>query len=366
MNNNDISCFTVNAICSAITMHYLMTSICTNESKLNLIELNEDEVSHVFNEHAFKLLQCLTHDAFVKEFENLNKDILDLIMGLSKDLDYWKTPENQSKVYFFIFWWLKGDVPPPRCSALLDGQLQCLNEAAKSAIYCHLLHSCQSNSCQNQREQHSKFCRQHNCEKNNCQSEKYNETNFCVKHICAACLLSHSETMNAREPFACAQHTCLANGCNKQQVYPFYGYCVDHVCTECAHTTTDTHWQRTNGTSLCDKHKCGVPRCEHKVFDESMKVCAYHLCRACHASKQTGAADPLCPESQLCPKHRCSKLTCLKPRLTASDFCSSHSCKECVSLKCAVVKPSINKAPRNSCLQHVLCEFVSNTGKLMF
>ena len=100
--------------------------------------------------------------------------------------------------------------------------------------------------------------------------------------------------------------------------------------------------------------------------------CVYHICRICvipigkHQQK-ISKSDPLCPESQLCAdQHRCmhSSGICHQDRMPASSCCLTHSCKECVTLKCAKINPAIDKAPRNSCKTHPLCSVVSERGKL--
>ena len=76
------------------------------------------------------------------------------------------------------------------------------------------------------------------------------------------------------------------------------------------------------------------------------------------------SADIYCPNSQLCNNHRCSYyVMCPQKRTQSSTFCTSHSCRECISTKSNQILAAVNKAPRNTCTRHQLCSFVSWKGK---
>ena len=179
--------------------------------------------------------------------------------------------------------------------------------------------------------------------------------------------------INSRSPLTCKNHVCKVNNCNKQQVYPYLGFCQIHVCIHCATTkNTNRHCPRVNEKALlCEEHKCKVIGCNRRRLDEynGCEFCELHLCRVCIRKVADGGFNKLsgvdlkCPHSQLCQIHRCTfKNTCSKQRFEPALFCSEHSCKECVALKCAIINPTSKKAPRNSCTVHPLCEFVSHKG----
>ena len=76
------------------------------------------------------------------------------------------------------------------------------------------------------------------------------------------------------------------------------------------------------------------------------------------------SADINYPQSQLCSKHRCSSPDlCPKEVANSSAFCTSHSCRECISIKSNPIQAAVNKAPRNTCNKHQLCSFTSVKGK---
>ena len=76
------------------------------------------------------------------------------------------------------------------------------------------------------------------------------------------------------------------------------------------------------------------------------------------------SVDTNCPQSQLCSKHRCSSPDlCPKEVANSSAFCTSHSCRECISIKSNPIQAAVNKAPRNTCNKHQLCSFTSVKGK---
>jgi hypothetical protein len=75
--------------------------------------------------------------------------------------------------------------------------------------------------------------------------------------------------------------------------------------------------------------------------------------------------DLACPLSQLCQDHRCSMnssgVKCRKERIACSLYCQDHSCKECKGGD--IINAAIEKAPRNHCAKHALCEFIDRKGK---
>lgn len=130
--------------------------------------------------------------------------------------------------------------------------------------------------------------------------------------------------------------------------------------------TNDKH-----ALTLCEAHKCKVTGCDRRRLDEhnGCEFCELHLCRVCIRKVADGGCDKLsgvdlqCPHAQLCQMHRCAfKNICSKQRMKPSLFCSEHSCKECVALKCATINQIAKKAPRNSCTEHPLCQFISREG----
>ena len=295
-----------------------------------------------------------------------------MIAGLSKGVEHWKTPQNQpSTIYFIINWWLKGNKPPPRCSALINGNL-CLEEA-KNSPYCDTLHSCNVKLCLNERLNPTVlFCAEHCClfpiqgNQQPCKTNRFQNSEFCAKHVCVGCILTKSTSIKSRLPFACKDHECLESNCNKLQVFP-HQFCAKHICIECA-ANGDVRNLPIKGanSSLCEYHKCRVEICDLKCFNENTaEFCSYHLCRLCYKNKIFKGVDLSCPKSQLCVEHRCShSISCLKVKVNPSPCCLEHSCKECLSLKCDKINQAVEKAPRNSCANHKLCQFVNHRGKL--
>jgi len=330
-----------------------------------LADLSEHEMKNVFKGVAFDILEKLTLNAFSAEMESFSQTILNFIVGLSKGLEHWKIPHNLSPVYFYTNSWLKGKNPPPRCKAYIN-EVLCIQEAAENSSFCHLLHKCNSTDCKNQRIlPNTPFCLEHLCQYQDCKFERFRDAKFCSKHICPACILTNSKEIKSRHPFACIEHECTVNNCNKLQVYPYYGFCIEHVCTECAITIeTKEHFPPLNGKKLCNYHKCFVNDCDHKRLNDAIWFCHYHVCRLCNANEVLSGADILCPQSQLCARHRCVKNMCFDPKYENSSYCVNHSCKGCVVLKCFPIEAADEKAPRNSCKMHSLCHFVSGNGNL--
>ena len=172
-----------------------------------------------------------------------------------------------------------------------------------------------------------------------------------------------SKEIKSRHPFACNDHECTVPNCNNLQVYPYHGFCIEHVCTECALTIeAKKHFPRLKGIKLCKEHKCSVVDCGKKRLNEAVWFCPFHVCRLCNANNILTGADILCPQSQLCDKHRCEKNMCLEPKYECASYCMKHSCKECIALRCLSIEPAAEKAPRNVCKIHSLCNFVNQKG----
>lgn len=414
-NRDSNACFSANVVCAALTLYCAMNedmkkSInqieASDEEKLKdlilfddekqksnkLISLSDDEMVNTFNQsaqgqhssninnRAFELLQNLADNALIPEHETLNKSMLELIIGLSKDLEYWTVPKNRSNIFFYLSWWLKGKNPPPRCQALIldlkhilkiqtdRQQCQCFEEASQDSPFCSRFHCCHYPSCKNQRKNdnptNTMYCSEHNCSLKECNMQRFKKHKFCAQHICSACLITNSK--ESKSKIQCIEHQCTVNSCVKQQVYPYKGYCVDHVCIECCLSKSDKHLPRLNKSTLCDKHKCNVSNCINKKHNENVNSCSLHLCRICTSFEKLISADLSCPQSQLCSYHRCSQPSCLGPKIpnSHSQFCSNHSCKECIILKCSTINSAIDKPPRNTCKNHPLCTFINNKGKL--
>lgn len=339
--------------------------------KRKLTELSDDEMKDFFKNYAFIILEKLLMKSFSLELDNLTPSIGNNIGGISKDLEHWKIPINLSPVYFYINSWLKGENPPPRCQALINDIL-CVEEAAKNSTYCNLLHNCHSISCLNQRiKPQISFCNDHNCQFEECKSERFKNKNYCSKHICPACILTDSNEIKPRNPFACNDHKCKENDCNLLQMYPFNGFCTQHSCTECvAASQTEKHFNkhfpRLNGAKVCEKHKCSVVNCNVKRLNDTIEFCTFHICRLCNKNNILTGADRLCPQSQLCEKHRCSHSNnCFDSKFESSSNCLNHSCKECIALKCSIINPAVHKKPRNSCGIHSLCFFMNIDGNYL-
>lgn len=330
-------------------------------SARQLANFSDDDLA-VFKENAFYILKSLNLSLFLAD--ELNK-LNDEVFGLLKDLEHWKIPKKMSPTYFYINSWLKGKNPPLRCQVFVDEQFRCSEEAYRNSPYCHLLHNCHSLFCENQRiTLKIPFCNNHNCQFQECNLERFKDTTFCSKHICSACILTNTKEIKCRNPFACNDHECTENGCNKLQIYPYKGFCIDHVCTECAETgILEKHFKRLEGSKLCKIHKCCVDNCKIKRVDNTIEFCALHLCLLCYKNNEINGADLVCPQSQLCQKHRCSNSDkCSEPKIEFSLNCENHSCKVCIALKCSSINPAINEMPRNSCKIHQLCEFVDKDG----
>ena len=92
--------FSTNVVCTALTLYCLMNSfkdtidiVDIALSNKQLMELNENEINMIFKDLAYKFLDDLTSTALISTLNDLNASILNLIEGLSKDLDYWKIPK---------------------------------------------------------------------------------------------------------------------------------------------------------------------------------------------------------------------------------------------------------------------------------
>jgi hypothetical protein len=341
--------------------------VVTNKTR-KITELSDDEMQAIYKKWAFKILENFQSNAFSLELEKSSQMILNFIDCLSKNLEHWKVPGNLLPIYFYINFWLKGKQPPPRCQALIN-EFLCVEEAAKNSFYCQLLHDCRSTSCKNQRISAGiTFCNEHICQFQDCKFERYKEIKYCLKHICSACVLTNSKEIKSRNPFACDDHKCKLDNCNKLQVYPYLGLCIEHVCIECATgNKTKIHLRCINNTKLCLMHKCCITDCNNKRLNYAIEFCVYHICRLCSFSGVLTGADPKCPQSQLCENHRCSySKACNDPKRGSSIYCANHSCKECVSLNCSTINAAMEKAPRNSCKSHPLCQFVRKNGSIFY
>ncbi len=335
----------------------------TSAKERKLTELNEFEMKAIFGDKAIEILEKLTSNVLSFKLNRLNQTILNLIVGLSSDLEHWKIPGNVPAIYFYVNTWLKGQNPPPRCQARINETL-CAEEAAENYSFCHLLHNCHSTNCKNFRiSPGTPFCFRHICQFQDCTYERLEHLEFCYKHICAACVLTNSKEIKSRRPHACKDHECTLSNCNKLQMFPYQGFCTEHVCTECVVSShKEKCFSRLNGTKLCEKHKCFVFNCKNKRLNESFRFCAYHVCRLCDSNKVLTGADLTCPQSQLCENHRCKQNMCFNLKFEYSSYCKNHSCKECFALKFSIINPAVDKMPRNSCKMHSLCQFISKNG----
>ena len=122
---------------------------------------------------------------------------------------------------------------------------------------------------------------------------------------------------------------------------------------------------RKNGP-LCEYHKCPVPNCNFKRFNQNIQFCNYHLCYLCaRYNKTLKGVDLACPSSQLCTEHRCLySSSCQNQKLNnLTKSCVEHSCKECIASKSSIINPVEDKT-RKTCSIHKLCNFVNMRGKL--
>ena len=363
----DFFCFASGTICCALAFYSCVLQIFLDKDKINYEELNSDD--------AFKILQSNTPSACLYSLGDLTNQASQILIELTKNLEHWRIPQNQNSIYFFISNWLKGKNPPPRCQALLNDGVLCLEEASSKldTPYCDILHRCKVSACKNKRTNVEGFCTDHCClyksqdsKKKSCNVERFKGADFCVKHLCIGCLFNKSTSIKQRNPIACLEHKCTQRNCNLLQVHP-HRFCIDHLCLECASSgrIDDNSKQKDSKSFICDFHKCSVSKCDIKRFDEKIKFCSYHICRKCASKNQINGADLLCSDSQLCSEHRCLySETCYKEKLISSDYCLEHSCKECISLKCPKINSATEKAPRNTCKSHPLCEYISSKGKL--
>ena len=252
----------------------------------------------------------------------------------------------------------------------MNSGARCLEEAnSYNFSYCDLIHSCKAKSglCENERINGSTpFCFEHSCmfplldsknEKSNCKNERFSSSEFCLKHVCIGCLQSNSTQIKYRFPNACPNHKCSNNDCQELQIQPHL-FCLKHLCEECAQNGLVKNLPIEGTSSLCAYHRCRVPFCNSKGLNDDLPFCSIHLCKLCALNRCFNGADLTCAQSQLCSKHRCITKLCLNEKITQSEFCVQHSCKECVSLKCAKIYEAVKKSPRNSCLLHPLVKFV--------
>jgi hypothetical protein len=371
-----MKCYPSKVVCTSLALYCILNEII-NESTINdndtvkkkkLIELSDAEMKTLFERVALKILENLTENALSSILSDLSLKILNLISSISNNLNHKKIPDDLPPLYFYINFWLRGHNPPPRCQAFIN-EVLCEEEASKYSQYCDLLHCCRSNCCKNQRISYDlNFCLEHICQFHECKSETFENTKFCSKHVCPACILANSREVKFRDPYACEEHTCRVDKCNKIQIYPYFGFCIDHVCIECASLKeAKEHFSCLVNSRFCQTHNCSVPNCKNNRLNEEIEYCNFHVCRLCYEKNIFSGADTNYPQSQLCQVHRCSHPDiCFEAKVESSMNCVDHSCKECISLKCSTINPAVDQKPRNSCTIHSLCTFVNNEGNYNF
>jgi hypothetical protein len=120
------------------------------------------------------------------------------------------------------------------------------------------------------------------------------------------------------------------------------------------------------GSSLCIHHKCSVDHCIEKKSDPLSSFCIDHTCHVCSES-QGEQLQPSTPPFGLCPIHQCLNKTCQRRRVSVL-FCREHTCRLCIdnisNLAHLITDPVVERAPRNICAKHVLCNHVFKGGNL--
>lgn len=352
---------------------------------------------------AYQLIQRATRPtALMTNENNLIPDTVDLHKALpliSSGLEHWAAKDDER-----LGVWLRGSLPPPRCGAF-DMSVQCLQVVNCEGALCNLFHKCLSQytrECRGQRQPFLAFCKSHACQHLKCTAERMPTSLYCSLHSCPCCIGSNrkGEAIGDTLPYACHRHQCKVllradeksmSACNKPALLP-HSYCIDHCCQECGESGSVPGRPRTGQSMLCLLHKCQIGPC-NLIRYGSARYCSMHICSLCAVEADPSSAESTCMDSALCESHKCAQAGCLYARLSApigspqfrmmtrsmatssasttaapastesiSPYCKDHTCRKCFLSTAPCNLPVEDVYPRNVCMAHTLCSFISKGG----
>ena len=301
--------------------------------------------------------------------------------------------------------WLSGSMPPPRCGAFVMMSVQCLEIVNCEGALCNKYHKCLSQTnreCSTQRQSNSPFCTSHGCQHNKCTSERTRISSYCDSHSCPCCIMSNIQPIGDSLPFACLMHQCKGHltaresnmsKCNQPALLP-HSYCLEHCCVECGESRSVLGYPQSGQSKLCISHKCQIDSCK-SIRSGSTRYCSMHICSLCEVEADPSWAEYRnsgCKGSVLCKDHKCAEAGCIHARLSGAAFshqsgmitrssakssasiisatstnqislyCKEHTCRKCFLSAVPCLLPVEDGYPRNVCMDHTLCSFITNTG----
>jgi len=95
-------------------------------------------------------------------FDAEERDPSHSVVQLLKGNEHWIVDNRESQLYFFIWKWLQGDCPPPRCAAEKEDGF--IFQSDREGAYCRQVHACLDfDGCSNRRDENSPYCARHLC-----------------------------------------------------------------------------------------------------------------------------------------------------------------------------------------------------------
>lgn len=378
-----------NALDFQIIVNIVQALVCCHE-----INCYANEIQNV-SATAYQFAECTSSITSIGLVNTGKDQVDDSVPQLMDQMEYWQVKPDFAheikdayvrRLTFYLYNWIHGSQPPPRCNFKSNNGQQCTLEAEERFNYC-INHRCSFDKmkCPNERYDESLlFCDVHRCQSTstlmdgNCRlSIQFQNSRYCQNHSCVSCFETNSfpisEVKNPTE--GCLIHQCNHESSQKQKCPTLkllpHSFCQQHLCVTCLNTVEVVDWPIVN-QAYCGTHACAFQGCQsfafrpNDVFKNNI-YCSKHACVVC-LENRLNHPHSIEANSKLCQMHRCQypHEICLSRKLNGEGhlFCSMHSCRIGITLNQPCLTPSVDKFPLNTCSLHKLCGFMNNNGEL--
>lgn len=266
--------------------------------------------------------------------------------------------------------WLLGFILPPRCQKGKDDRngKRCARVTAKGVDYCKD-HCCRSSNCNNECVDYKFYCQAHCCSvQKDCIVQGIGEFQICPLHLCANCAIVGRISRKVIQD-SCINHCCKYQDCNALTLLP-YQFCSEHCCKICIGLSLPV--VKPVDGQYCHQHTCTVSTCNRaRINNNSSTTCEVHTCCVC--LQCVDLTTPTTIAARLCKAHRCTyadeecnNTVAIYRSLESgveiwSAYCSEHTCTHCSLIGNEDLLPV--EEGRDTCAEHILCEFNTNNGK---
>jgi hypothetical protein len=343
------------ALYNALYLFRAVGDIIPNDDEEERDQFEQNQILSILKDfHAGSVSEAARH---------AEMKVMDSVPLLVNDLDHWLCPTT-SRLLFLLEHWIKGEVPPDKCT------LDICPRAAQLGFSLCNVHRCSFGLCPKVKAS-GQFCVDHCCQalvndlKQCSKQAVFDGSAFCVDHACFMCIeCLEPASIDRRVHEACRLHTCKVPGCRRMHLLN-HGYCHEHLCTACGTTLAADGLPKLKG--FCENHGCVVPDCNNESVENGTRFCFAHCCKVClGTSKKYSMVHPAFSQSEVCPEHKCAREDCGALRHRCSRFCFLHSCRVCLlsaNENNWATEAILDEAPRNVCRQHALCDHVYMSGR---